>query len=88
MTTDQGRLCRIYRGSRRRECYLYVDHEDDLLNVPEALVESLGSLSLVMELQLSSGRRLARVEAARVLEQISDQGYFLQLPPGEVPPGV
>lgn len=88
MVTDQGRLCRIYKGSRRRECYLYVDQEDDLQNVPETLVESLGSLSLVMELELSSGRRLARVEAVRVLEQIRDQGYFLQLPPGEEHSGV
>lgn len=88
MTADQGRLCRIYKGSRRRECYLYVDHEDDLMHVPEALVESLGSLSLVMELQLNNGRRLARVEAVRVLEQIRSQGYFLQLPPGEEQSGV
>lgn len=88
MTTDQARLCSIYKGSRRRECYLYVDREDGLLHVPEALVESLGVLSLVMELHLDSGRRLARVEAARVLEQIRDQGYFLQLPSGEEQPGV
>lgn len=83
MVDEQSRLCRIYKGSRREACYLYVDHANDVAPVPAELMDSLGELSVVMELQLSPERRLARADASQVLALIREQGYFLQMPPGE-----
>ena len=35
-----------------------------------------------MRLELSQTSRLARVDAAAVIQELEENGYFLQLPPG------
>ena len=71
----------IYKGSRRAETYLYVAQENDFQSVPGELLEVMGTLELVMELQLDPERRLARVDAKDVIHGIAKVGYFLQMPP-------
>ncbi len=61
--------------------YLYVDRERDLEDVPEALLTQFGEPQSLMTLVLTPERKLARAEAAEVLAQIADNGYYLQLPP-------
>ncbi|MCK5363834.1 MAG: YcgL domain-containing protein [Gammaproteobacteria bacterium] len=73
----------IYKGSRRAETYLYVPEENDFQRVPEDLLDALGTLELVMQLELDEGRRLARVEAKEIMKGVSQVGYFLQLAPIE-----
>ncbi len=73
----------IYKGSRRAETYLYVPEENDFQRVPEDLLDALGTLELVMKLDLDEGRRLARVEAKEIMKGVSQVGYFLQLAPIE-----
>ena len=76
--------CTIYKGSRKQALYLYTDRVDGLERVPEEVIGVMGELSEVMTLKLSAERRLARAEAAQVLQEIRDKGYYLQLPPGEI----
>jgi uncharacterized protein YcgL (UPF0745 family) len=73
----------IYKGSRRAETYLYVPEANDFERVPEALLEAMGTLELVMELEIDEQRRLARVDAKDVMKSVLRVGYFLQLPPIE-----
>jgi len=73
----------IYKGSRRAETYLYVPEENDFERVPEQLLEAMGPLELVMELEIHEKRRLARVDVKDVIKSVSRVGYFLQLPPLE-----
>lgn len=73
----------IYKGSRRAETYLYVPGEDDFQRVPEDLLAALGTLELVMQIELDEQRRLARVDAEEVMKSVSRVGYFLQLAPIE-----
>jgi uncharacterized protein YcgL (UPF0745 family) len=73
----------IYKGSRRAETYLYVPEENDFERVPAELLEAMGALELVMELELHEERRLARVDAGDVMKGIGKVGYFLQMPPVE-----
>ncbi len=73
----------IYKGSRRAETYLYVPEENDFQRVPEDLLDALGTLELVMKLDLDEGRRLARVDAKEIMKGVSQVGYFLQLAPIE-----
>lgn len=61
--------------------YLYLAQEDGFDCVPEPLRRRFGAPRLVMRLELDAGRRLARVDVARVLEGLRGQGYYLQLPP-------
>ncbi len=73
----------IYKASHRAETYLYVPGEDDFQRVPEDLLTALGTLELVMELELDEQRRLARVDAKEIMKSVSRVGYFLQLAPIE-----
>lgn len=74
-------LCTVYKGSREDELYLYVEKGSDLSQIPDELLARLGTLRVVMTLALSPERKLARVKAEQVLEDIQNKGYFLQLPP-------
>ncbi len=75
------RCIRIFRSSKREGMYLYVDNEELLSRVPPELMQRFGRPVEVMELQLSARKKLARVEAAAVLEQIEVSGFYLQMPP-------
>lgn len=82
MTTDNDPLlCTVYRSSREKELYVFVARADGLNRVPEDLRAQLGKTSEVMTLRLSAERKLARAQAAEVLDAIREQGYYLQLPP-------
>lgn len=76
-----SRLCKVYKSQRKKLTFLYVDFADDLAPVPAELLESFGEPQLVMSLQLQPEQRLALVDAATVLSQIDQSGYYLQLPP-------
>lgn len=73
----------IYKGSRRAETYLYLPEQDNFERVPTALLDAMGRLELVMELDLHAERRLARVDARDVIKSVAEVGYFLQMPPLE-----
>jgi uncharacterized protein len=76
-----SREVRIYRSARRQNMYLYVDAAEDLARVPEALLQQFGRQIQVMDLLLTPERRLARADAAVVLKNIDDAGFYLQMPP-------
>jgi uncharacterized protein YcgL (UPF0745 family) len=73
----------IYKGAQRAETYLYVPEKNNFQRVPQDLLDALGMLELVMELELDEGRRLARVDAKEIMRGVSRVGYFLQLAPIE-----
>ncbi|OOZ42516.1 YcgL domain-containing protein [Solemya elarraichensis gill symbiont] len=73
--------CWIYKSSRKQEMYLYLADKDGYDELPEPLRKGFGKPSLVMNLELGSDRKLARVDAGQVLEALRTQGYFLQIPP-------
>ena len=73
----------IYKGSRRAETYLYVAEKDNFEPVPEELLDAMGTLALVMELEIDEQRQLARVDAKEVIKNVLGAGYFLQLAPLE-----
>lgn len=71
----------IYKSARRAEMYLYVPEEANFERVPSDLLDALGRLELVMELEIDAERKLARVDAREVMKSVARAGYFLQLPP-------
>ena len=74
-------ICTIYRSSRESELYLYVEKNAGLENIPEELLKRMGTTSTVMTILITPNKKLARVEAKKVLADIESKGYFLQLPP-------
>lgn len=73
--------CAIYKGPKKIDHYLYIQREDDFSRVPEALLNMLGKLELVMTLELGPGRTLAQVDIHQVKIALKEQGYYFQMPP-------
>jgi uncharacterized protein YcgL (UPF0745 family) len=73
--------CWVYRSRRKADMYLYLSVEDSFDDLPGGLLERFGRPELVMRLELSPGRRLAREKAETVLRNLRASGYHLQLPP-------
>jgi uncharacterized protein YcgL (UPF0745 family) len=74
-------LVEIFRSSRKEEMYLYVEKAKGLVDVPESLLKQFGEPERVMTLILEPGRKLARANAAEVLQKIEEAGFYLQMPP-------
>ena len=63
--------------------YLYVDKQEGIERVPEALLAQFGTPEEAFTLLLSADRTLARANAVEVLAAIDEQGFYLQMPPGD-----
>lgn len=61
--------------------YLYLSAPDDFGNLPETLLQRFGPPEFVMQIDLHPQRRLARENPERVISNLANQGYHLQLPP-------
>ena len=74
-------LCDIYKSLKKDEMYLYVNKQEGFARVPQALLDGMGKTALVTTLALTADRKLARADAAKVLESIRSNGFYLQMPP-------
>lgn len=74
-------FCVIYRSPMRDQTYLYVEKRDDFSRVPEALLKGFGKPKLAMVLTLEGRDKLANADINKVKQGLSEQGYYLQLPP-------
>jgi uncharacterized protein YcgL (UPF0745 family) len=84
MTSDHL-PCWIYRSPRQSELYLYLADEAAFDTLPLGLLERFGSPEFVMQLKLHAGRPLAREDVGRVMQNLREQGFHLQLPPKLTP---
>lgn len=74
-------FCVIYRSSKRDQTYLYVEKKDDFSRVPPALLDSFGKPIMTMLLPLNGAKKLANADMEKVKQALSEQGYYLQMPP-------
>ena len=81
MTVPDELLCTIFKGSRESELYVYVPWKEGKENIPPVLRERMGELKEVMTLKLAPGRKLARADVNKVLVDIREKGYYVQMPP-------
>ena len=75
--------CVVYKGTRKSGAYLFVKCDSDISRVPSDLLETLGTLEKVMNLELSPDQTLARADSDTVRQQLLNKGFYLQLPPAE-----
>ncbi|PPC90359.1 MAG: hypothetical protein CTY34_08125 [Methylobacter sp.] len=76
--------CYIYKSLKKDLLYLYIDKKDDFSKVPEALFNSLGRIEFVMALELTPERKLAREDTGKVIAQLREKGFFVQMPPAKL----
>ncbi|MCH6566503.1 MAG: YcgL domain-containing protein [Proteobacteria bacterium] len=72
-------FCHIYRSSRKVDTYLYLADKDDFSIVPESLLGLFGDPEFSFSFELSMDKKLARENTTEVLDNLSSQGYHLQL---------
>ena len=73
--------CQIYKSLSKADHYVYLAHDkqpdEDL---PDALQRLLGELEWVMDLELSATRKLAIADPVQVMQDVREQGFYLQMP--------
>lgn len=79
--SGHGLMVSVFRSGKREEMYLYMPRDDDFDELPEALRQSFGKPLHVMDLLLRPSLRLARADVGRVMDDIREQGFYLQVPP-------
>jgi len=77
-------LCHIYRSNLKLDTYLYLIDKDDFSVVPQELLHVFGQPEFSFSFDLTEERELAREDAAEVIENLSTQGYHLQLQSDEL----
>ena len=82
MTEAADKLpCWIYKSPRKQEMYLYLATQDGFDDLPEALMSRFGKPEFVMELELHEDRPLAREDVTKVMANLRERGFHLQMPP-------
>ncbi|MBX3691166.1 YcgL domain-containing protein [Dokdonella sp.] len=76
--------CFVYKSRRKAETYLFLREEGSFGVLPAELVERLGELVFVIEIELSPQRQLAREDVGTVMANLAARGWHLQLPPPPV----
>lgn len=72
--------CFIYRSERKEGLYVYLAKEDNFDCLPTALLNKASPLTLAMELELDSERRLRREDTPTVMTNLTEVGYHVQMP--------
>jgi len=76
--------CYVYKGEKKPDHYLYLPNELDVSESPEILpagiLSRLGELELVLKFELTADRKMPQADAKHVLESLSAQGFYLQIP--------
>lgn len=84
-TSNSKRFCSVYKSKKKQEMYLYLDRSDELTDLPDGLMQIFGQAEHVMDIILTPEKKLARADASKVLEEIADKGFYLQMPPAKDP---
>ncbi|MGR8933531.1 MAG: YcgL domain-containing protein [Gammaproteobacteria bacterium] len=77
--------CFIYKSSKKDELYVYLLKKDDFSALPPTLFHSIGTPGFVMEIELTPERKLARADSTQVIRQLQEKGFFVQMPPTQIP---
>ncbi len=78
--------CHVYASDKRQQTYVWLARRDHFDVLPAALAQRLGALRFVLDVQLDGERNLPNANAAQVLQQLRNEGWYLQLPPDATPP--
>ncbi|BEE17825.1 YcgL domain-containing protein [Aeromonas enteropelogenes] len=74
-------LCAVYKSRKKAETYLFVERREDFSRVPEALMTTFGRPELVLMTKLDPAKPLGLANVSKVMEALTTQGFYLQVPP-------
>ncbi|MFY8274842.1 YcgL domain-containing protein [Pseudoalteromonas sp. SSDWG2] len=74
-------LCAVYKSKKKPDTYLYLPKRDFFDDVPKPLMDMFGKPVFVMLINLATKSQLALADIDKVKEELSDKGFYLQVPP-------
>jgi len=75
--------CSVVRSSLKDFTYIYLLAGQDFEDLPDTLKNIFGEPEFVMDLVLTRERKLAYEDVSQVMQNLSELGYHLQMPPQE-----
>jgi uncharacterized protein YcgL (UPF0745 family) len=72
--------CFVYRSPRKLGAFLFMASKGDFSELPDSLLALFGEPEFSFEFILTIDRELKIGDAKEVLKQITEQGFYLQLP--------
>ncbi|MEC8443367.1 MAG: YcgL domain-containing protein [Pseudomonadota bacterium] len=78
-------LCDVFKTRKKDEMYLYVAKKDGMSRVPDELLDMFGKPELAMTIIITPDKSLGRADASRVLSDLDEKGFYLQMPPAKEP---
>mgnify|MGYP003560556031 FL=1 len=70
----------VYKSQRKLDTYLYVAKHDDFASVPDIVQKPLLPWQFVLEFSLDPMKKLARIDAATLHNNLVEHGFYLQFP--------
>lgn len=75
------KICDVYKSLKVEGMYIYIEKAVGLKSVPELLLEKFGAPKHVMTMLIKPEQALFATSGERVLLEISERGFYLQMPP-------
>ncbi|APE06414.1 MAG: hypothetical protein CL600_09395 [Alteromonas sp.] len=76
-------LCAVYKTRKKQGMYLYVVKKGNFDDVPAPLLERFGHPELVTLLSLDKRDKVAGIDKKKLEEELTSNGFYLQMPPKE-----
>jgi len=76
-------LTAVYKSKKKADTFLFVEKRDDFSKVPEPLMAMFGQPQYVMIINLAKREHLGGADLKTVKQALTDDGFYLQLPPPE-----
>ncbi len=76
-------LTAVYKSKKKADTFLFVEKRDDFSKVPEPLMTMFGQPQYVMIINLAKREHLGGADLNTVKQALTDDGFYLQLPPPE-----
>ena len=75
----------VYRSASHESTYAMVPAESDFDDLPDAFKDQFGEAIAFYTFTLHEDKVLAQADPRQVLKALSEQGFYLQLPPPKMP---
>ena len=75
--------CSIFRSTLKDFTYIYLLEGNNFDDIPVSLKKVFGEPGFIMDLELTPDRKLANEDVNRVMQNLAEKGYHLQMPPCE-----
>ena len=75
--------CFVYRSKKKPNTYLFLPEQGNFSTIPDSLLKLFGEAEFSFDFDLQPERKLVLADTTEVIRNIAENGYFLQLPPGD-----